>query len=383
MLEILAVAALLLLLLSFVVYPFVLALLAKCAPGSQTVQPDAPVWPRVSLVIACYNEEQHIEEKLLNALALDYPQERLEILVFSDGSTDRTDAIVEGYASRGVRLVRVEGRLGKTHCQNELAQVARGEVLVFSDANTMYSAGALRALVRALSPEHIGVAIGKRVYVGRGKPGNQEGLYERLENWIKASESRLGGTIGANGSMYALKAKYYVELPIDRMSDIVEPLRVNAEHGKITVYAGDAVGREEHDNDFRTEFKRKRRIVLRAMNSLWAERRRLAGRPGLLLKLLLHKVIRWFTLPLMLLLATASVAAQSGVMMWAGYAALAYLVAAAALFAWAWSVHGGRPPALGRVGGLLLYSFGVFLGAGLALIDFLRGRNIRVWESRS
>ncbi|MGB0866385.1 MAG: glycosyltransferase family 2 protein, partial [Granulosicoccaceae bacterium] len=339
--------------------------------------------PHVTLIIACYNEEKHIERKLLNSFELDYPKNNIEILVFSDGSTDATDAIVEQYEDRGVRLVRVAGRLGKTHCQNELASIATGDVLVFSDANTMYESSAIREFVKAMAPPDVGVAIGRRVYNGKGKPGNQEGLYERLENWMKERESLLGGTIGANGSMYAVKAKYYVELPIDRMSDIVEPWRVAAIHDLRIIFVSDAIGTERHDNDFKMEFRRKRRIVLRAMNSLWSERLLLLKKPALLLKLIFHKVIRWFTLPLLLVGCVAALGSGSVWMFVLGFGVFFYLLASASLFLLVWLRDDRKPLKLNRISSLLLYAFGVFLSAAFASWDFLRGRNIRVWESRA
>lgn len=368
---------------SFIGYPALLAILSKIFNKGELPNSTHRLRPTVTLIVACYNEEKHIEQKILNSLALDYPSDLLEILVFSDGSTDATDRIVGGYQSRGVRLVRVDGRLGKTHCQNELASIAKGEVLVFSDANTMYSSNTLVELVTCLAPSDVGVAIGRRVYLGEGKPGNQEGLYERLENWMKERESLLGGTIGANGSMYAVKAKYYIDLPIDRMSDIVEPLRVSVEYGVRIAFAPKAIGSEEHENDFHTEFRRKRRIVLRAMNSLWSERMVLLARPSLVLKLIFHKVIRWFTLPLLVIGSLASLVSGSVFLSFIGIGGLCYLLASFIVFARVWTRKGVEVPAMGKSSSLLLYSIGVFLSASIAGWDFVRGRNIRVWESRA
>lgn len=367
--------------LSFMGYPIILGILVKLRRSSVQRSPIDPL-PKVTLLIAAYNEENIIQEKIENSLALDYPKHLLEIIVFSDGSTDRTDAIVQSNQDRGVSLVRVEGRRGKTHCQNTLVAQSSGEILVFSDANSMYEPQAILALVSSFADPRVGCAIGKRIYVGKHKAGNKEGLYERLETWMKAKESLLGGTIGANGSIYALRASLYIPLPDDRISDINEPLRIAMEHKKIVVQQDGAISHEQHDNTFLKEVGRKRRIVLRAMNSLWAERVALLHNPGLLTKLLFHKVIRWLTLPLLWLGTLAG--ALSGTYFGQAIVApiLFYLIASLTLFLWAKSKN-GEQITLGKISNILLYSYTVFWASSLAFYDFLRRRKKIVWESRN
>lgn len=367
---------------SFVVYPVTLELLVRIF-RKKAVAPAIPTddnLPTVSLLIACYNEGKVLHAKIKNALSLDYPANKLQILVFSDGSNDNTDEIVKSYAPR-VEFLRVDGRKGKTYCQNLSVAQATGEYLVFSDANSMYSVGAIKELIRYAVLKQVGAVVGHRVYVGAGKAGNKEGLYERLENWMKSRESLLGGTIGANGAIYAVRKSAYVELPADRISDINEPLRVAMDHKLEVVFAPHAVAEEVHDNTFMRELVRKRRIVLRAMNSLWDERWNLLKRPDLVFKLVFHKTLRWFTLPLLTISSLAAFTTNCLVLWFAAFSFCTYLLVSLLLF-----IKAKRTPPedlkLGKVAGIILYSFGVFYSSMMAFWDFLRGRNRIVWESR-
>lgn len=377
LISILAIVSLLLLLSSYVVYPAVVAILAQRKRAVPVVTPERAL-PRVALVVAAYNEELVIEEKLKNSLALDYPDELLSINVFSDASTDGTESIVKGYESVGVRLWRLEGRLGKTNAQNVLVSELSEDIVVFSDANIMYKPEAVRELVKVFSDPSVGAAIGHRRYVGKSKAGVSEGLYERYENWIKAKESEAGGTIGACGAIYAVRRAFYQPLDPARISDIVEPLRI-ASAGHSVVYVGDAIGEELSDNDFFSELSRKRRIVLRTLNSLYEERVKLWPTKGLLVKLLFHKIIRWFTLPLLI---TSSLGLWSSLTLvrFASLGVVCYLCVGIVLYSIARSKK--ERLSLPRVFNVILYSFGVFLSASMAIFDFTQGRNQVVWESR-
>jgi len=368
---------------SFSFYPVILGVLTKLFATKK--EPSIPLemdLPTVSLLIACYNEGKVIREKINNSLLLDYPKEKLQIIVFSDGSTDDTDSIAKEFATQGVLLIRVEGRKGKTHCQNVAVQSATGDLLVFSDANSMYDANAIIELARYSLQDGVGAVVGHRAYVGAGKAGNKEGLYEKLENWMKAKESLLGGTIGANGAIYAIKKSYFVELPHDRISDINEPLRVAMDHHVRVVYAPHAMAREDHDNPFLKELSRKRRIVLRTMNSLWAERWNLCKHPILATKLIFHKAIRWLTLPFILISAIASVFTDCKLLWLGSFLTILYIALAMLLYLKAQKTA-MEELQLGKVQSIVLYSFGVFFSSFLAFTDFLKGKQKVVWESRS
>jgi len=234
------------------------------------VPPEPAEWPSVSLVIAAYNEERVIEEKLKNTLQLDYPRERLEIMVVSDGSTDRTDDIVRRYAANGVRLVRVEGRQGKTVAQNRAVEVAGGEIVVFSDANAMYRKDAIKKLVRHFARDDVGCVEGRRVDYSLEESGTAEHelKFRDYESWIKTLEGRLLSCTGATGPIYAVRRSLYVPLDPDIISDLIEPMMVMYKHRKRHVYEPDAVSREPVFGEMHREFRRKIRIMTRCLHSL-------------------------------------------------------------------------------------------------------------------
>jgi len=202
-------------------YPVLLAL---CWPLARRTRRIDDAEPHVSLIIAAFNEEAVLAGKLENSLALDYPSERLEMIVASDGSTDRTDSIAESFQDRGVTLLRLS-RTGKTGVQNEAARIARGDILVFSDANASYRTDAIRKLVRNFADPEVACVCGQLVYEGNSEgAGSGEGVYWAYENFMKRRESDLSSLIGANGSIYAVRRGDYVELDGDLISDFVEPL---------------------------------------------------------------------------------------------------------------------------------------------------------------
>ena len=380
----LCLIAVLLLAASYVGYPLALALFAARGGASPVREPvDDAALPSVALVISAYNESAVIAEKIENSLASDYPKALLSIVVFSDGSDDGTDDIVQRYADRGVVLRRIEGRLGKTHGQNTVVAECHADIIVFSDANTLYRPDAVRQLTLAFEDPTVGCVIGNRRYVGDSRSGSQEGIYEQFENWLKAKESQLGGTIGACGAIYAVRRDDYLALPADRISDFVEPLRL-ACAGRRVVYAAGAVGEEPLETDFWRELSRKRRIVLRSLNSLWAERSVLCRAPAVAIKVILHKIIRWQTLPLLIVAAVAGLA--SGYLLLQAMTLLvsAYVFTGVSLLFWLRSPdRSAADLPLGFVGRLVLYSMGVFVSASSATVAFLQGKNQIVWNARS
>lgn len=252
--------------------------------------------PHVSLIICAYNEESVIEQKLRNSLALDYPRDRLDIHVASDGSTDRTNTIVEKFAAQGVVLDSF-GRTGKTGMQNQMARRARGDILVFSDANADYQPDAIRKLVRNFADPAIGAVCGQLNYSTGGEgAGESEDLYWRYEKFMKQRESDLSSAIGANGSIYAVRKSDYVELDPGTISDLVEPLAI-VRSGKRVVYDSEAVSTEEGSTNYGTEFRRKVRILTRSIGGLLSMSALFNPfRYGVFsLQLFLHKLMRFLT----------------------------------------------------------------------------------------
>lgn len=385
MLTVLCLLCFMLLFASYIGYPLVLAALTTSVPDNEPlIDTEADEqWPSLELVIAAYNEENVIREKLENSLQLDYPRHKLTIRVASDGSDDNTDLIVQQHADSGIALTRVDGRLGKTHCQNIVVAASTADIIVFSDANTIYKLDALKHLAAGFRNPAVGCVIGNRRYIANSSADSLEGVYERFENWLKERESRLGGTIGACGAIYAVRRSRYRPLPAECISDIIEPLRVACD-GHTVVYSGQAVGEEPLEVTFWRELSRKRRIVLRTLNSLWAERRLLVRSPRVCVKLIFHKIIRWQTLPLLVLIALTGLWAGSWVAFLLGLGAALYLVAALGLLGWSYRTRARENTTpFGKPGRLLLYSIGVFSSAFVATLGFLRGKNQVVWESRS
>jgi len=252
----------------------------------------------VSLIIAAYNEEKIIASKIENSLMLDYPKHNLEIIVFSDGSTDRTDEIVKNYAPLGVKLVRIEGRKGKVFCKNEVARMARGDIIVFSDANSMYERDALKHLIKHFSNPAVGCVAGELRYTHK-ETVIGEGLYWKYEQWVKRLEGKLGNLTTVNGAIYAVRKDVYEPLPLDVPDDFATTLLIKLKGLKV-VHEPQAVAWEETAPDVRSELQRRIRIVTQASYCLFRkpEFRRLLNpfKYGFFsLQLWSHKVLRWFT----------------------------------------------------------------------------------------
>ena len=270
---------------------FVVSRLKK-KPVAKYLPPDGKL-PTVTMLIAAYNEEKVIREKIENTLALDYPRDRLQIVVFSDGSTDATDAIVKSYSSAGIQLLRVEGRKGKTHCQNEAVKIATGDILVFSDANSMYDRHAIKKLIQNFHDEEVGVVVGELRY--SHEDVIQEGLYWKMERFLKVHESSIESCLGANGAIYAIRRNLYKPLPDDAISDFIEPFFVYRQ-GYRVVYESTAFAIEHIGETTAIESLRKQRIITRTLSSFkyiidflnpfkygWYS-----------IALWSHKLIRWF-----------------------------------------------------------------------------------------
>lgn len=269
--------------------------------------------PRVSLLIAAYNEAADIEATLRNKIAQDYPHDRLEILVVSDESDDGTDALVEAVAATTavpIRLFRQVPRQGKTAGLNSLVQHASGEILLFSDANSLWATDAITQLVKDFSDPQVGYVSGKMVYTHRDGSlmGDGCSAYMKYENWLRQQETAIGSMVGVDGGIDAMRRELYEPLAADQLPDFVQPLKV-VEKGYRVVYQPDAVLKEPALEDPESEFSMRVRVSLRA---LWAlkDMRHLLNpwRYGYFsLQLLSHKVLRYFAFIPLLLLAMTSV----------------------------------------------------------------------------
>jgi cellulose synthase/poly-beta-1,6-N-acetylglucosamine synthase-like glycosyltransferase len=241
-------------------YPLALTVVARLR--RPPVTPPLTRLPSVSLIVAAHDEEQVIEAKVRDALALDYPRELLELIVASDGSGDRT---VERATAAGADLVLDLDRQGKLPTQNAAAERARGELLAFSDANASWRPDALRELVTPFTDERVGYVCGQARFLDQGG-SNQEGVYWRLELAVRALESRLAGVTAGNGAIYAVRRSAYVPLGPASSHDLSFPFLLTKQ-GWRAVYAPAAVAAEKVVATVEGEFARKRRM----MRGLWDE----------------------------------------------------------------------------------------------------------------
>ncbi|MGQ0793029.1 MAG: glycosyltransferase family 2 protein [Deltaproteobacteria bacterium] len=257
------------------------------------IAPDAA--PRVSLLIAAYNEEKIIAERLQNALALDYPSDKLEIIVGSDGCTDMTDEIVKRYESRGIKLSPGTRRTGKSGVLNRLAEAASGDILVFSDANTMYAPDAVSKLVRHFQKPKVGCVSGELIITARNSEVVEEGIYWKYEAMLKFMESKIDSTLGANGGIYAIRKELYRPIPIETITDdFVIGMRVR-EQGYRAVFDPEARAYEDTAPDLKSEMTRRIRISAGNFQSIALTKSFLNPQMGFIsFAYWSHKIIRWF-----------------------------------------------------------------------------------------
>jgi cellulose synthase/poly-beta-1,6-N-acetylglucosamine synthase-like glycosyltransferase len=274
-------------------YPLVLVVLSTLRP--RPVQKRAMV-PFVTILIAAYNEAECIAETIKNKLALDYPRDKLEIIVVSDGSTDGTDEVVRRYEPSSVRLIRQEPRAGKTSALNQAAGRAAGEILVFSDANSSYAPDALRHLVENFNDMEVGYVTGKMIYTNPdGSPiGDGCTTYMRYENLLRSVETRIGSVVGVDGGIDAVRKSLYRPMNPDQLPDFVLPLRV-VEQGRRVAYEPQAILKEQALNQAEDEYRMRVRVSLRALWALWDMRHLLTFSPSALFAFQLwsHKVLRY------------------------------------------------------------------------------------------
>jgi cellulose synthase/poly-beta-1,6-N-acetylglucosamine synthase-like glycosyltransferase len=237
-------------------YPLAVAALARlrCQPVRKR-----EIQPQVALIVAAHDEDAVIERRLANLLALDYPVEKLELVVVSDSSTDRTDELVEAVAARHahVRLLRVQ-RGGKVAAQNSAVRATSGEVLAFSDANVFWRTDALRKLVRSFADPDVAYVCGDHFYEP-AEGTNREGIYSRFETWLRSNESRFGSITAGVGPIYAVRRDDYIELDSRFGHDLALPYLL-VQRGRRAVTEPEAIAWEKPAPDIADEYRRKIRM---------------------------------------------------------------------------------------------------------------------------
>ncbi len=291
---------------TFAAYPLLLWLLSL---GRRDPRRREPIRPSVSVIVTAHNEEAQIRRKVLNCLALDYPKDCCEILVASDGSTDRTAAIVSSFAQRGVRLVELPERRGKQYAQLAARNASRGEILVFTDAGVDLPANALNEMVSNFADPAVGcvssedrVAQQQRGWVG-------ERVYVQFEMWLRRMESRAGSLVTASGSFFGVRRAVCDDWHADQTSDFFLPLHAIA-LGLRAVVDPASVGSYAAPQSPGSELHRKVRTIVNGLHVFFSHWRLLNPfRHGLVAwQLVSHKLCRWLIPFAILALLVSSVA---------------------------------------------------------------------------
>ncbi len=331
--------------------------------------------PTVAVLVAAHNEERHIEQRIRNLLALDYPAERLRIYVGSDGSDDATESLAAPFVGERVVWRGFSQRRGKPSVINDLAALATEDVLVFTDANTEFSAGAVNSLVRHLQDPTVGCVCGElRLQAGDGAE-NQDHIYWRYERMLKFFEGRLGALLGANGGVYAMRRDQYRPIPSDTIVDDFWISMERVRDGYRCAYDPEAVAWEDVPERIDDEFARRVRIGTgnyQALRHFWTM---LDPRRGFIaLTFFSHKFLRWLV-PHCMIVAAVTNLALVGSLLYASLGAAQVAFYGLALFGYQRSRSGLTP-------GLLRMPL-FFVSMNLALLfgfwKYLTGKRTGTW----
>jgi cellulose synthase/poly-beta-1,6-N-acetylglucosamine synthase-like glycosyltransferase len=330
-------------------------------------------------LIAAYNEEAGIQKKIEQTLALDYPADKMEIIVLSDCSTDRTEEIVKSFTNSRVRLFRAPQRKGKTNAQNLGVESARGEVLIFSDATTVYHQLALQYLASNYADPQVGAVSGRYQYFdpeGKSPTGSGMIAFWNYENFIKTMQSRIRTISGCCGCIYSVRRAVYTPLHPDVISDLVQPLWA-IQKGYRVVFEDRALAYEETTKSSKEEFSMRVRVVTRGIRGILSV-------PNLLnpmrhgwvsFQLLSHKVLRWMV-PFFLLLLFAANAALWNQSWYGALFALQVVFYGFAMLTLLVPLHRMWKPL-----GIPLYFCTLNAAALRSIIEVIRGRKYVVWET--
>jgi cellulose synthase/poly-beta-1,6-N-acetylglucosamine synthase-like glycosyltransferase len=277
--------------------------------GRPIQQETITSYPTVSIVIAAYNEAKNIAEKLDNILSMDYPRDRLEVVIASDGSTDGTDAIVERYKEHGVKLLSLP-RSGKAVALNSAVASSKGEILVFSDANSMYKSDAILELVRPFVDPKVGGVAGNQVYRSENSGGTSrdgERAYWNFDRMLKRFQGKSGNTLAATGAIYAIRRSLFRLIPDGVSDDFVTSTAVIVQ-GYRLVFAPDAIAYEPVAATSKVEFGRKVRVIVRSWRAFIFMRELLNPfrYKFYAIQLFSHKILRYLVVFPLILLFLAS-----------------------------------------------------------------------------
>lgn len=358
-------------------YPLLVAAMGACFPK---VRRDLQYQPGVSVLIAAYNEEDSIARKVSQTLALDYPPDKLEVVVVSDGSTDRTNEIMNAFVHPQVRFF-VAPRGGKTNAQNFGVKQCRREIVIFSDATSVYKADAIRQLVACFADPTVGAVSGVCRFFdgcgGKSPTGLGQILYGGYEQTIRIFQSRIRTATACSGPIYATRRSLYVPLPGYACSDMVEPMEI-VRNGARVVYAPDAQAYEASTKSSRDEFRMRVRVTTQGIHGLMSAGNMLFFGRGfwVTFQLLSHKGLRYFLpVPLVVLLLSSAALAPGHPL--AGL----FFLAQAAFYAMAIAALLVPLERFGKLLCLPLYFCTGNAAVAMSAFEALKGNKFAVWET--
>lgn len=364
-------------------YPLLASAVAKLA--NRPVGKSEDYQPSVSILIAAYNEASDIEATLRNKLAMDYPKDKIELLVISDESEDGTDDIVRKVAQGAafpIRLFRQVPRQGKTAGLNTLVPEALGDIILFSDANSQWDAQAVSRLCSNFADPDVGYVTGKMVYVNDDGSlvGDGCSAYMKYENWLREQETRIGSVVGVDGGIDAMRKTLYQPLNADQLPDFVQPLKV-VEMGYRVVYESRALLKEEALNDSDSEFSMRVRVSLRA---LWAlkDMKHLMNPltdPVFAWQLTSHKLLRYTAFVPIFTLAISSLLLAPG---WGIYTLAFVGLVVFTLLAWTGFRRESKAQSLSAAYSIPYYFALLNIASYKAVIAFLKGEKKVIWNPR-
>jgi cellulose synthase/poly-beta-1,6-N-acetylglucosamine synthase-like glycosyltransferase len=285
------------------------------------------ITPQVSVIIAAYNEERDIGAKLKNTLALDYPRDRMEIIVASDCSTDQTDDIVRSFAAKGVILRRQPDRTGKTIAQNRAVKASSGAVLVFSDATTMLEPDAIRKIVRNFADPEVGCVSGQLIYANASSSAVAGGCrsYWSYEKFLKRCESKAGSLVGVSGCLYAARRICHARLAGDMIDDFAIATEIHLQ-GLRAVYEPEAIAVEDANRRAGDEFRMRVRVIKQTLSALRRYRHTLNPfrHKMFAFQMIAHKALRYMA-PLPLVAALIASGWAAGSVVWLRFALIGQL----------------------------------------------------------
>jgi cellulose synthase/poly-beta-1,6-N-acetylglucosamine synthase-like glycosyltransferase len=357
-------------------YPLLLAIIGLFV---RSRRPEPGYCPQLSVLIAAYNEEEAIARKIEQTLALEYPAEKLEVLVLSDCSTDRTDEIVSSFPDKRVRLVRMSDRRGKTHAQNQGIQEATGEVIVFSDATAVYQSKALLYMACNYQDASVGAVSGRYQYfdpTDQSATGLGSMAFWNYESLIKKMQSRIRTITGCCGCIYSVRKTAYTELPADIISDLVQPLQA-IKKGYRVVFEDRALAYEETTQSTSEEFAMRVRVVTRAMRGLLSVSDLLQPWKfaWTAFQLWSHKIMRWMV-PLFLIVLLAANLMLLDLPLYRMILALQLFFYAVALLNMLLPLHRQWKPL-----GIPLFFCTLNAAALVSMVEICRGRKYVTWQT--